>query len=51
MKKYTVRTHTESYETDSIDDAKSVMESMAISYNYACIIDNETDSTLDYINL
>lgn len=51
MKKYTVRSHTESFETDSLDEAKSVMESMAISYKYACIIDNTNDATLDYIQL
>jgi hypothetical protein len=51
MKKYTVRAHTEAYETDSIDDAKSVMESMAITYQYACIINNETGSTVDHVAL
>lgn len=51
MKKYTVRAHTESYETDSLEEAKSVMESMAISYKYACIIETETDSVVDSISL
>lgn len=41
-KKYTVIAHTESFETDSIFEARSIMESMAIYYGYASIIDNET---------
>jgi hypothetical protein len=50
-KRYTVRSHTESYETDSLQEAKSVMESMAITYKYSCVIDNNDDSVLDYIQL
>lgn len=50
-KRYTVSSHTESYETDSLEEAKSVMESMAISYRYACLIENSTGTTLDYIQL
>jgi hypothetical protein len=51
MKKYTVRAHTESYYTDSLEDARSVMESMAIAYKYSCIIENSTNKVLDYIEL
>jgi hypothetical protein len=51
MKKYTVRAHTESFMTDSFEEAKSVMESMAITYKYACLIDNDTNKVLDYIEL
>jgi hypothetical protein len=50
MKKYTVRSHTEVYYTDSFEDAKSVMESMAITYKYACIID-DNNKVLDYIEM
>lgn len=51
MKKYTVRAHTETFSTDSFEEAKSVMESMAITYHYACLIDNATETVLDYIQL
>lgn len=40
---YTVRSHTESFETNSLEEATSVMESMAIEFGYASIIDNNTD--------
>jgi hypothetical protein len=48
---YIVRAHTESYETDSLDEAKSVMESMAITFGYASIIDNNTGKIMDTLEL
>lgn len=51
MKKYTVRAHTDSFETDSLEEARSVMESMAMHYNYASIIDSESNELIDSLEL
>lgn len=49
--KYTVRAHTDSFETDSLEEARSVMESMAMHYAYACIIETETNKLIDSLEL
>jgi hypothetical protein len=49
--RYTVRAHTESYDTNSLDDAKSVMESMVITFRYASIIDNNNGEIVDTLEL
>lgn len=51
MKHYTVVSHGDSYDTDSLEDAKSVMESMAIYYKKSTVIDNATNKIIDSIEL
>lgn len=50
-KKYTVIAHTESIETDSIYEARSIMESMAIHYRYASIVENETQKVVEFLEV
>lgn len=47
MKKYSVTTGSETFDTDSLEEAKSVLESMASQAGTAILIDNETDKILD----
>jgi hypothetical protein len=47
MMRYTVRSHTESFQTDSLDEAHSVMESMASYFGCASIIDNTTNKIIE----
>lgn len=51
IKKFTVVAHTESIQTDSIHEARSIMESMAIYYRYASIIDNETKKVVEFLEI
>lgn len=51
MKNYSVVSYGESYHTDSLEDAKSVMESMAMYYGKASVIDNESNKVIDSIEL
>ena len=47
MKKYSVTTGAESYDTDSLEEAKSVLESMSLLSGNAVIINNETEEIID----
>lgn len=47
MKQYTVKSSTEVFETDSLEEATSIMESMAQHFSYACVIDNTTNDIID----
>lgn len=47
MKHYTVRSHTEHFETDSLKEAYSVAESMMSYFGSATIIDNTTEKILE----
>lgn len=47
MKKFSVTNGAQSYETDSFDEAKSVLESMRRISGPAIIIDNETEEIID----
>ncbi len=51
MKKYSVYANGESYDTDSLDEANSVLESMAISFKKAVIIDNEIEKVIKTFEL
>jgi hypothetical protein len=51
MKKYNVYSTGDSFDTDSLDEANSVMESMAIHLGYAVITDNETKEIIDKLDL
>jgi hypothetical protein len=47
MMKYTVAAHTESFDTEDLEEAKSVAISMSIEFGYASIIDNQTNEIIE----
>lgn len=47
MKKFNVTTGADSYETDSLEEAKSVLESMTLFSGDAIILDNETGEIVE----
>lgn len=51
MKEYNVYSNGDSYDTDSLEEAKSVMESMASHLGYAVITNNKTKELIDRLDL
>lgn len=47
MKKYSVHSNTENYETDDLKDATEVAHSMAEVFGSSYIIENETNKVVD----
>lgn len=47
MKRYSAHSHSEFYETDSLEEAKDVATSMAEHFGSSYVIDNETNQVVE----
>ena len=47
MKKYSAHSHTESSETDDLEEAKDIAMSMSVHFGIGYVVDNDTKKVIE----